>query len=209
MNRRHLIRTCAIVATAFSSLPARATDGTIIAPEALLFLPDGFTDTVLGSATAPVTMIEYSSPTCGHCADYYRSVRPRLIEQFVTPGRVRLISRPFLRDVVDATIFLLAHAAGPDRREHVLAAYYEHQSTWLAAPDRRLAIQNIALQLGFTPASFEAALANEERFNVLMAVRNQAVEQFGLAGTPTFYVNGLTISGARTLDDLAAVIEAQ
>ena len=65
----------------------------------------------------------------------------------------------------------------------------------------------MAQQLGFTEESFSAALTNQDVFTAIEAQREQALDEFGLTGTPTFYVNGKTLSGGKTLEQLAAEID--
>lgn len=71
MNRRQLVASAALATATLAMRPARAEDGRIISEPDLFSLPDGFTDTVAGAGDAPVTIIEYSSTTCGHCGDYF------------------------------------------------------------------------------------------------------------------------------------------
>ena len=65
----------------------------------------------------------------------------------------------------------------------------------------------VATQLGFSEAAFNEALTNQELFNGIDAMRNQALEEFGLEGTPTFYINGKQLTGDKTLEALAAEID--
>ncbi|MGH0286042.1 thioredoxin domain-containing protein [Sinorhizobium meliloti] len=76
-----------------------------------LLAPAGLPDTSIGSISAPVTLIEYSSPTCSHCVEYRTRVAPRIHAEFVTTGKVRSIFRPFVRHNVDLVIFMLGRMA--------------------------------------------------------------------------------------------------
>lgn len=205
-------------------------------------------DKVLGDPAAKVTLIEYASPTCPHCAAWSNDVLPALKEKYVTPGKVKLIIRPFARNTLDAAIFMLAeHAAKSvdagatptdpsapsgessaepapttpadpsnpsglsqaaiETYENVLAAYFKTQQEWGTSQDPLAALMKVATQLGFTEAAFNEALTNQELFNGIDAMRNQALQDFGLEGTPTFYVNGKQLTGDKTLDVLSAEID--
>lgn len=208
-NRRETL----ILAAAASALSlcgvatANAEEGDMVDVAKLMAPAGGIADHVMGSDTAPVTVIEYASPTCPHCAAFSNNVLPTFIEQYVDTGKVKLIVRPFVRNVLDAAVFMLAEAAGPTNYHNVVSTYFKTQNTWAASQAPRDAILDIAKQLGFTQESFDAALTNQELFTGMEAVREQALNEFGLAGTPTFYVNGKTLTGDKTLEQLAAEID--
>ncbi|MEQ9637753.1 MAG: thioredoxin domain-containing protein [Devosia marina] len=185
---------------------AKAAEGDMIDIAQLMAPTAGVADHVQGSESAPVTVIEYASPTCPHCASFSNEVLPALVEQYVDTGKIKLIVRPFVRNVLDAAIFMLAEAAGPTNFHNVLATYFRTQTDWATSETPRDVIFEIATQLGFTQATFDAALTDQELFTGMEALREQALNEFGLSGTPTFYVNGKTLTGNKTLDQFAAEI---
>ena len=209
LNRRDTL----ILAAAASALSlcgvgtASANEGDVIDVAKLMAPAGDVADHVRGSDTAPVTVIEYASPTCPHCATFANDVLPSFVEAYVDTGKVRLITRPFVRNVLDAAVFMLAEAAGPTNYHNVVATYFKTQMTWATSQTPRDAILDIAKQLGFTQETFDAALTNQDLFTGMEALREQALNEFGLAGTPTFYVNGKTLVGDKTLEELAAEID--
>ena len=186
---------------------ASAAEGDMIDVAKLMAPAGDVADHVQGSETAPVTVIEYASPTCPHCATFSNDVLPAFIAAYVDTGKVKLITRPFVRNVLDAAVFMLAEAAGPTNYHNVVATYFKTQNTWATSQTPRDAILEIAKQLGFTQETFDAALTNQALFNGMEALREQALNDFGLSGTPTFYVNGKTLTGDKTLEQLAAEID--
>ena len=208
-NRRDTL----ILAAAASALSlcgvatASAAEGDMIDVAKLMAPAGGIVDQAQGSDSAPVTVIEYASPTCPHCADFSNNVKPSFVAAYVDTGKVKLITRPFVRNVLDAAVFMLAEASGPENYHNVLSTYFKTQGTWAASQTPRDAILEIAKQLGFTQETFDAALTNQALFTGMEAVREQALSEFGLAGTPTFYVNGKTLTGDKTLEQLAAEID--
>lgn len=186
---------------------ANAAEGDMIDVAKLMAPAGDLADHVLGSDTAPVTVIEYASPTCPHCAAFSNNVKPAFIEAYVITGKVKYIARPFVRNVLDAAVFMLAEASGPTNYHNVVSTYFRTQTQWATSEQPRDAILEIAKQLGFTQESFDAALTNQALFTGMEAVREQALNEFGLAGTPTFYINGKTLSGDKTLEQLAAEID--
>lgn len=186
---------------------ASAEEGDVIDVAKLMAPAGDLVDHVQGSETAPVTVIEYASPTCPHCATFSNDVLPDFIAAYVDTGKVKLITRPFVRNVLDAAVFMLAEAAGPTNYHNVVSTYFKTQNTWATSQTPRDAILEIAKQLGFTQETFDAALTNQALFAAMEAVREQALDEFGLSGTPTFYVNGKTLTGDKTLEQLAAEID--
>lgn len=209
MNRRQTLALGAAAAAfgAIGAAPATAADGDVIDTERLMNLPEGLVDHPLGEDDAPVTVIEYASPTCPHCANFHNDVYPALKEQYIETGQVRFIVRPFVRNVLDAVVFLLAEAAGPENYHTVLETYFRTMPTWSTANSPRDALFEIATELGFTQESFDAALTNQELFTAMEQAREQAMNEFGMTGTPTFYINGKTVSGFRTFEQMAAEID--
>ena len=184
---------------------AQAQEGTTknVAALANVALPDK----VLGDADAGVTVIEYASPTCPHCAAFHNQVYPEFKAHYVDTGEVKYILRPFTRNVLDAVVFMLAEAAGEERYFDVVAAYFRTFEQWAGSERPRDAILEIAKQLGFTEESFEAALTNQDLFTAMETMREQALNEFNLEGTPTFYINGKQLTGGKTLEDLKAEID--
>jgi protein-disulfide isomerase len=206
-RRDTLVLAAAASALSLSGMaPALAADGDTV-DMAKLMAPAGFADKVQGSADAPVTVIEYASPTCPHCAAFSNDILPTFEETYVKPGHVKFILRPFVRNVLDAAVFMLADAAGETNYHNVISTYFKTQNTWGTSDKPRDAILEIAKQLGFTQETFDAALTNQALFTGMQTLRDQALNDFGLAGTPTFYVNGKTLSGEKTLEQLAAEID--
>lgn len=208
-NRRQTI----VLAAAASALSlggmavVQAAEGDVIDVAKLMAPAGGLSDKAEGDPDAPVTVIEYASPTCPHCATFHNTVYDTFKTDYIDTGKVRFILRPFARNALDAAIFLLAEAAGEDHYHEVVSTFFKTQNVWGMSDKPRDAIFSIAQQLGFTEESFNAALTNQDVFNGIEAQKNQALDEFKLTGTPTFYVNGKTLSGGKTLEQLAAEID--
>lgn len=168
--------------------------------------PAGLPDRALGGVDADVTLIEYLSPTCPHCAAFHTNVFPQLKEAYVDTGRIRFIGRPFRRNVLDLAVFMVAESAGSAYYD-VLGAYMANQNQWMSAENPRSAIFDIAQQFGFTQERFEEILTDQEMFAALESMREQALDDFGLTGTPSFYLNGDKYEDAYTFEALSAAID--
>jgi protein-disulfide isomerase len=200
-----ILAASASIASFYGLGSAQAQEGTShdVAKLAAVVLPDR----VLGSAEAKVTVIEYASPTCPHCAAFHNNVYPQFKTDYIDTGKVKFILRPFVRNVLDAVVFMLAEAAGEDQYHTVIETYFKTQDQWGTSETPRDAILEIAKQLGFTDQTFDAALTNQELFAAMETMRKQALDEFKLEGTPTFYVNGKQLTGDKTLEQLKAEID--
>ena len=243
LTRRDTLTLAALTGAALAGLPSVtfAKEGDVI--DLLKLGNVAIPDKVLGDPAAKVTVIEYASPTCPHCAQWSNTVLPAFKEKYVATGKVKFIIRPFARNTLDAAIFMLAeHAAksvdggttpaptdpsapsaepmAPDPAnpsgysqaaiemyETVLAAFFKTQQEWGVSQDPLNAIKKVTTQLGFSDAAFNEALTDQDFFNKIETMRNQAIEEFGLEGTPTFYINGKQLTGDKSLDELSAEID--
>jgi protein-disulfide isomerase len=208
-NRRDtLILAAAASATSLVGLSsAQGAEGDMYDVAKLMAPAGGLVDKPEGNPDAPVTVIEYASPTCPHCAAFHNTVYEPFKAAYVDTGKVQFIVRPFARNALDAAIFLLAEAAGEENYHNVIATYFKTQNEWGTSDKPRDAIFAVAQQLGFTEESFSTALTNQDVFTAIEAQREQALNEFGLTGTPAFYVNGKSLIGGKTLEQLAAEID--
>ncbi len=208
-RRNALILTAAASTASIAGISTRAysAEGDIYNVDSLMN-PTGWTDrAILGAEDAKATMIEYSSPTCPFCASFHAQTLPQVKSDLIETGKTRYILRPFVRNVLDAVVFMLADASGEGYHD-VVSTYFSTQAEWSRSEAPRDALLAIALQLGFTEETFESALTNQELFAGMEAARDQALNEFDLTGTPTFYVNGKMLSGNKTFGDISAEIEA-
>lgn len=167
----------------------------------------GIADHPLGPVDAKVTVIEYLSPSCSHCAVFALTIFPQIKSEYIDTNKIQFIPRPYTRNVLDAVVFMLAEAAGAAKYHDVVHTFFKTQDQWLQSSTPNEAIFTIAQQLGFTKESFDAALTNQELFAGLEKMRDQALDEFKLQGTPTFYVNGKMVSGGYSFDVLKAEID--
>jgi protein-disulfide isomerase len=161
---------------------------------------------VLGKSDAPVTIIEYASMTCGHCAAFHNSVYPTLKSKYIDTGKVRFIMREFPLDPLAAAGFMLARCAGEDKYYPMIDALFRSQKTWVTAQDPVAALLTISKQAGFTEESFQQCLTNQSVLDGVEWVRQRASEKFGVNSTPTFFINGKIQRGAPSVEELEKIL---
>ena len=153
LTRRQVFATTSILAGAgvMGTLLGRPSDahaaGEIDQADLAKAGPDG--DVVLGSEKAPVTVIEYASMTCPHCAHFSTATFPELQKRYIDTGKVRFIFREFPFDALAAAGFMLARCAGKDKFMAVVETLFAKQSEWMVQKPVP-PLMNIAKQFGFT-----------------------------------------------------------
>src|ERR1700726_3396347 len=161
---------------------------------------------MLGDPNAPVTIIEYASMTCPHCAHFEETTYPELKKRYIDTGKVRYVMREFPLDALAAAGFMLARCAGPDKYETVVETLFAKQPDWVTQKPIE-PLMAIAKQFGFTEDSFNACLANQKVLEDIQAVRDHAVSKLGVNSTPTFFVNGKRLVGDVSIEQLAKEID--
>ena len=210
LTRRQVLATIPIMAGAglAGALPLRPSvaqaAGEIDQADLAKAGPDG--DIVLGSEKAPVTVIEYASMTCPHCAHFSTTTLPELQKRYIDTGKVRFIFREFPFDALAAAGFMLARCAGKDKFMPVVETLFAKQSEWMVQKPVP-PLMGIAKQFGFTQESFDKCLANQQVLDGIQDVRDRAAEKLGVNSTPTFFVNGKKLVGDQSIDAMVKEIE--
>lgn len=177
----------------------------------------GLPDMILGNVDAPVTLIEYASITCGHCAEFHENVLPTIKERYIDTGQVRLIFREFPTPPANVAIagFAIARCAGPDQYFDVIGDMFESQQGIMMAARQgavRPALQAIAARHGIEgDEAFEACITDrairEDIADVIISG-----EDYQVSSTPTLILQGQTLENtiqSRTPDGLSQLIDIE
>jgi protein-disulfide isomerase len=177
-------------------------DGPSEIPLDELLKPGPLSELVLGKADAPITVVEYASMTCGHCANFHNKVFQALKDKYIETGKVRFIMREFPLDNLAAAASMLARCSGEGKTFPLISVLFAKQEEWaFVRGDPKPELFKVAKQAGFTQESFEKCLTDQKLLDDIMAIRTTASEKFGVNATPTFFINGKKMSGAPTLDE--------
>lgn len=160
----------------------------------------GAPEFVMGSPRAKVTVVEYLSNTCSHCADFDIKIFPGLKAAYVDKGKVRWIVREMVTppEQVSAAGFVFARCGGPAKYWPTLEALFRAQPELFRTGDVKGTYGKIAAAEGIAPARLEQCMNDEAAFNALGA-RVEAAEKAGVEATPTFVFNGRMLKPGEAL----------
>ena len=164
-------------------------------------------DRFLGKADAPLTVIDYSSLTCPHCADFHTQILPELTAQYIDVGKVKFIYRDFPLEPMATAAAMLARCAPPEMYFRFLDALFGSQKTWSKAQKPREALAALARLGGMTETDITQCLDNQDLLNGLSAMKNDAVQQHGIKATPSLVIGAQTHVGVASYEALATLIE--
>jgi protein-disulfide isomerase len=171
-----------------------------------LMRPGPLPELSIGKEDAPVTIIEYASMTCPHCASFHKTTYPALKTKYVDTGKVRFIFREFPLDEIAVAASMLARCAGGDKAMAMIEVLFNSQDTW-AVRQPIPPLMQIARQAGFTQKTFEECLANQKLYNDIVAIRERGSKEFKVQSTPTLFINGKMQRGGVSIEELDKIIE--
>ncbi len=171
-----------------------------------LLVPPPLGDRTLGKDDAPVTIVEYASMTCPHCAHFHETTYPELKKRYVDTGKVRFIFREFPLDPLAAGASMLARCADKDKFYPMIETLFQQQRQWaVEKPIPKLLA--LAKQAGMSEQTFNSCLSDQKMLDAMQAEQKRATDKFGVNSTPTLFVNGKKVVGGTSIDELAKLIE--
>jgi protein-disulfide isomerase len=202
----------ALSLVAFSPAMAQRQEGPAEIPVAELMKPPGdLPEIALGPADAKVTVVEYASLSCGHCAQFHKTVLPELKTKYIDTGKIRLILRDHPGNDRAVAGAMLARCLPNDKAYPLIDALFKLQEQWAFVKESPLPkLQEIAKQAGFSEESFKKCLSDDKLLKTINANFEHALTTFGVRSTPTFFINGKRLQGAPTIESFdKAIAEAE
>ena len=177
--------------------PAQAADPSV----ADLMQPNPLGEMAIGTDSAPITVIEYASMTCPHCAHFSETTFPELKKRYIDTGKVRFLFREFPLDRLAFAGFLLARCVPSDKYFPMIETLFAQQRDWVVQSPLQ-PMRAIAKQAGVSQEAFDACLEDRKLIEGIEKVRSQAADKFGVNSTPTFFVNGKRLAGALSIEEM-------
>lgn len=164
-------------------------------------------DMYLGKADAKVTIIEYASLSCPHCAKFNAEVLPRLKSEYIDKGLVRWVYRDYPLNNPAYLAAVLAHCGSPLRYFGLIDTLFRSQDYWAAQPQPLVALKQIGVNEGIDEKSYDACLADKNLKDKIISRLQEASTKFKIEATPSFLIQGELHSGEMPFDDFKKLID--
>lgn len=178
------------------------------AAESLPAVADILSERVLGKADAPVTLIEYASFTCPHCANFAKETLPAVKKDYIETGKVKLIYRDFPLDNLAMRASMMARCAPQERYFGLVETLFQTQANWARASDPAGALKRLGAVAGLSGENFDACMTNKEVFDGIMSMRAKADQEHKVNSTPTFFIDGKKVTGDLSLAQFRKQLDA-
>lgn len=171
-------------------------------------LEEAISEKVLGQANAPVTIHEYASLTCSHCANFHNNVLPLVKRDYIDTGLAKIVYHDFPLDDLALAASMLARCAGNDKYFPMVETLYKTQDSWARAKNPMQSLTGISRMIGsMDETDVQACLNNNDLFWSLSEGRKRDGETMGINSTPTFFIEGTRVPGVLPYEDFKDVIE--
>ena len=197
-----------LIIFAASSVTAPATAVAAPSADSVKLLAVGPDDRVLGDPAAPITIVEYASLSCPHCAHFTNEVLPELKKKWIDTGKVKLVLRDFPLDEPALRAAMIARCAPPDRFYAFVDTFFGAQDKWVTGSDYLQSLARLAKLGGMGKEEFDACLKNTALENKILDSRLVASKELEVNATPTFFINGTKFVGAPTVDEFDRQLSA-
>ena len=166
-------------------------------------------DQILGDASAPVTILEYASLTCPHCAHFHENTLPRLKAEWIDTGKVKMIYRDFPTPPADLSLgaSMITQCAGKDRYFGVLGLLFKSQAKWGASDQPLTEIKRVVRLAGMTGEQVDACLNRQEIADAINARAQAASTTYGIDSTPSLVIGGKVIGGGESYEVISRAID--
>lgn len=165
-------------------------------------------EAVLGDPQAPVTIIEFSSLTCPHCAAFHQETLPKIKETYIDTGKARLVYRDFPLDRLALAAAVIGRCVDPARHFGFIEMLYRDQEAWAQSEDPLAELKIRAQLAGLSESAFNACLENKPLIQAIQQRAQEGQQEYGINSTPSFIVNGQKLTGEAKFEAFSAAIDA-
>jgi protein-disulfide isomerase len=166
-------------------------------------------DRILGKMDAAVTIIEYASMTCSHCAAFHAGPFPALKKEYIETGKIKFIFRDFPLDRLALAAAMMARCAPKERYFPIIDIIFRTQQNWAKVADPAGALAQVGLLSGISQKTYEACVSNKDIYDGIMKIRNDGDKKFNVQSTPTILINGKALQGSMTIEHLRTALDAE
>ncbi len=170
-------------------------------------IEDALSEKVMGDPNAPVTVIEYASLSCSHCKAFHRDTLPKIKEEYIDTGKVKLIYRDFPLGSLALAGSMLARCAGTTKFFGMVDALFKAQKSWTRSDTPLDEMERIARFAGMSPDDVDACLDTEPLMRGIQKTAEDGKRKYKIDSTPTFVVGETIIRGNLAFDDFKGVLD--
>jgi protein-disulfide isomerase len=163
---------------------------------------------IYGDPDAPVTIVEYASLTCPHCANFHTTMLPLLKERLLDTGKAKLVFKDFPLDQLALRASVLIRCNTGTRSRAMLDVLFKTQESWGRSQDPVGALLNIGRAAGMTDEDLEACFNNQEIVDGVIQQRLEAEQTYQVSSTPSFVIDGTLYRGGMTIEQFEQVVES-
>ena len=166
-------------------------------------------DFVVGDKNAPVTIIEYASLSCSHCADFHNNTLEDLIKEYVDTGKARIVFRDFPFNYPALIGSMVLRCIPKDVRYDYMNALFQLQPKWVVRENAKSTqeLYKIMQSGGMTKEEFETCTNNVELENTILQALIAAQNEFNIQSTPSFLINGNLVEGNKSIKEFRQIID--
>ncbi len=187
-----------LLGTLLAGAPARAADVPQLTPD----------DRVLGKADAKITIFEFFSLTCPHCAEFSQESFPKLKAEWIDTGKAKLVYRDYPLDKNALKAAMVARCGPPERYPAFVETLFKQQLIWGVQPDPTEALRKIARLGGIGDDQFDKCVNDDATSKAIVGAEYEAQQKYGVDSTPTFFINGKKLVGALPYPDFVKALES-
>ena len=194
-----------IVATALlhTTLTANTSDAGIAD------LADSIKEMTIGEKDAPLTIVEYASLGCSHCAKFHQETYPTLKKDYIDTGKVKLIFRDFPLGTPALAATMIARCSGPERYFGFVEMFFRSQTQWSHAENPLEALSKVARLGGMPTVDVQACMRNQKLLEYIQLQKKHAYEEDGINATPYFIIGTEKLSGGLPYNQMKVMIERE
>lgn len=178
-----------------------------VAQAGIVSLEDAMKPAVMGKADAPVTIIEYASLGCPHCAHFHQETLPQVKRDYIDTGKVKLVFTDFPFGTPALAASMIARCAGPSRYLGFIDIFFRAQAQWGRADNPLDALKKVARFGGLSGEDVDACIKQQPLIDFIQNTARKASTEHGIDSTPSFLINGRKVSGAMPYAEFRVIID--
>jgi protein-disulfide isomerase len=163
-------------------------------------------DHVLGNPDAPITIIEFASLTCPHCATFHTDILPEIKTNYIDEGLAKLVYRNFPLDQLALYAAMMVECAPPENYFNLLGVLFRTQAQWGASAEPVAALEQIGRTAGLSPEAIAACTNDEAAVERLLTRAQEGQNKYEVQSTPSFVINGRIVKGALPYEEFDAIL---